>query len=124
MHGPAALGAGLVSPPGGTVRLLLGEDVLAPSQTPPVLPFGWAFRTLPTLDVLQLSWSFWGLFGHQPNGRVHALFPFPLQTKQHLLVPTVTERSGLGSCRETVLAARVWDRCFCEDIFYMSRVTP
>lgn len=46
-----------LSPPGGTVKLLLGEDFLSPSQTHPLLPFGWGFRKLSTLGVLKLSWS-------------------------------------------------------------------
>lgn len=36
-------------PPGGTVKLLLAEDLLVPSQTHPVIPFGWGLRKLSTL---------------------------------------------------------------------------
>jgi len=45
-----------LSPPDGAVKLLLGEHLLAPSQTHPVTPFGSGFGKLSAQWVRKWSW--------------------------------------------------------------------
>lgn len=111
-----------LSPPDGTIKLLLAEDLLSPSQTHPVIPFGWGFRKLYTLDVLKLSWSPINCKG--TRWMTAFMLCFLSHCRSNIFPPTSNERNGLGLSRETILAACIWDRCFYEDIFCMSSVTP